>query len=425
MNSISTLFFHIYNNKKLILISIFIFSLLVSSFYLIFLKNIGPKEHQIPGTDYLGYYEPVAESISQGKGIPIKEEIAIRYPTGYPLILSGLFSFSRFLGLEKSVTIFVFNVFITAFATCFLFLFVKSIFNKKIALISAILWASYPFNLWLTKNPNTEVPFILLFYIALWQYVLGIQRHSLKFFFISGTLIGFVSLIRPISIFLPFPLAILVFFLIKQSTLKQKLIFSFSLLIAYILVISPWIIYVYLNTGRLIPLSTGGPPSIYGGLTMMISEPKEKGKVILPEDVINLINELKARDMESFKDIFRSLLEKLVNKPIVFLKLIGIKMTRAWYATSETWWEKEILLVQLFYLIPGIIGLLSSFKKFKEEIPYLLLLLIIIIYFWLVTIIGLSILRYMIPVMGILMIFSAITVNTIMNKLIKSSQYES
>ena len=100
-------------------------------------------------------------------------------------------------------------------------------------------------------------------------------------------------------------------------------------------------------------------------------------------------------------------------------------MTRAWYATSETWWEKEILLVQLFYLIPGIIGLLSSFKKFKEEIPYLLLLLIIIIYFWLVTIIGLSILRYMIPVMGILMIFSAITVNTIMNKLIKSSQYES
>jgi len=418
MNSISTLFFRIYNNKKLILISIFIFSLLVSSFYLIFLKNIGPKEHQIPGTDYLRYYEPVAESISQGKGIPIKKEVAIRYPIGYPLILSGLFSFSRFLGLEKLATIVVFNVFITAFATCFLFIFVKSIFNKKIALISAFLWASYPFNLWFIKNPNTEVPFILLFYLALWIYVLGIKKLSFKFFFISGALIGLISLIRPISIFLPFPLAISILFLIKQSTLKQKFIFSFLLLIAFLIVISPWIIYVYLNTGKLLPLSSGGPPSIYAGLTMMISEPEEKGRVILPEDVINLINESKGRNMESFWNISHFFLEKLVKQPIVFLKLIGIKMARAWYATSETWWEKEILLVQLLYLIPAIVGLILSLKNFKEKIPYLLLLLIVIAYFWLATTVALSILRYMIPVMAILMIFVAITVNTIINRLI-------
>lgn len=425
MNLILTFFSNIYNNKRQLLISIFIFSLLTALFYLFFLKDVGPKEHKIPGPDYLDYYEPVANSIMKGEGIPVKKNIGIRYPIGYPLILSVLFSVSNFLNIDKLRLIVISNVLITAFTSCFLFLFVNSIFNKKIALISAFLWMTYPFNLWLTKNPNTEVPFILLFYLALWQYILGIKRLSLKFFFISGALIGFMSLIRPISIFLPFLLAILTPFLIKQSNLWQKFIFSLLLLMTYLIVISPWIIYVYLNTGRLIPLSTGGPPSIYGGLTMMLSEPEEKGKVILPPDVINLITELKERNMESFTNIFHSFLEKLVNKPVVFLKLISIKMTRAWYATSETWWEKEISLVQLFYLIPGIIGLLFSFKKFKEKIPYLLLLLIIIIYFWLATIVAFSILRYMIPVMGILMIFSAITLNTIMNKLIKSYQYES
>lgn len=413
----SKFFIRIYEDKKLILISIFVISVLASLFFLIFLRDIGPLEHKIPGTDYLYYYAPVADSISEGQGIPVKEYIGTRYPIGYPFILSVLFSTSDLLDIERLKLIVIFNVLVTALATCFLFLFVKSIFNKKIALISAFLWLSYPFNLWFIKNPNTEVPFILLFYLALWMYVLGIQKHSFKLFLVSGALIGFMSLIRPISIFLPTLFVIFIFFLVKKSQLAQKILLSSLLLAAYIIVISPWIIYVYLNIGKVIPLSAGGPPSISAGLTMMISEAEERGKVILPPDVINLINKSKNRNMESFENIASFSIQELINQPIVFLKLIGIKMTRAWYATSATWWEKQILLIQLIYLIPGLVGIILWFKKFKNKILYFIFLLTIIFYFWAVTVAALSILRYMIPVMAIWMIFVAITVNTILDKL--------
>lgn len=408
--------------------------------FLVFLKNIGPKEHRIPGPDYLGFYEPIAESISQGRGIPVKEVIteesakkisqgkeipideylSFRYPIGYPLILSVLFDISNLFDIEKLRLIMIFNVFITALATCFLFLFVKSILSKRIALISAFLWASYPLNLWFIKNPNTEVPFIMIFYFALWVYILGVKKRSIGLFLVTGALIGFMSLIRPTAVFLFVPFTFLIFFLVKKSSFRQKILFSLILITAYIIVISPWIIYIYLNIGRIVPLSTNGSPSIAAGLTMIVDKIKEDTLIILPDDVVDLINQFRVTKIDSFMDISTFFFKKLVTQPITFLKLVIIKMVRSWYGISEMWWEREILAVQFLYLIPGIVGIGLWFRKIKEKFPYLLLLLAIIFYFWLATIVALSILRYMIPVMGIFMVFVAITINTIINNLVKS-----
>jgi len=419
-------FSNIYNNKKSLLISIFLVSLLFSSLFLIFFKNIGPSQQLVPGTDYLNFYEPVANNILQGKGIPVKEDLGTRYPPGYPIFLAIIFKLSQLIGINKMALIIIFNAIITAIGCCFLFLLADSIFGKSIALISSILWLSYPFNLWLIKNPNTEVPFILFFYFALWIYVLAFKGRSFKLFLLSGILLGFAALIRPIIIFLPFFLTLLILFLIKDFPLNKKIILSSILLIGYFLAISSWLTYVYVNTGNLILLSGAGSGStIAGGLTFLVDKAKivygDKTweKFLLPKDVVDLIERSRIAKMNSFGGAAHFFLQELRNYPLTFFKLLAIKMARSWYATSEMWLEKEILLLQLPYLLSGLAGLIIFFKKLKDKMAYLFFLLTVIFYFWALSTATFSILRYIIPAMGIMMIFSAITASAVLSKLNK------
>lgn len=424
INFFLKIFFKVYRNKKLLLVFIFLLSFLVCLFFLFFLKNIGPEQHNVPGRDYLDYYAPIAERIMKGEGFPVKEKIGISnehigtfYPPGYPVILTILFSFSDLLNIERIKLIVIFNIFLTVIATCFLFFLVKCIFNKKIALISSLLWMSYPFNLWLIKNPNTEVPFIFFLFFAFWIYILGVKKSSFKFFFLAGFLLGLASLVRAISAFLIIPLAILLFFSVKNS-LKKRAFLSLILLVAFILTVLPWILYVYFNIGEVIPIAEGGPRSVHYGLILMVDLPEE-GKLILSDDVINLIN--RSRDKKIEDSVFNAVKffsEELKNDPITVFKLVGTKIIRSWYATSVSWWEKEILLIQLLYLIPAIAGIVVWLKKLKEKRTYLIFLLTIVFYFWVLTIIAHSILRYMVPVMGIVMIFVSITFWYLLDNLI-------
>jgi len=427
IKSILAFFSGIYNNERKLLIFIFIISLLFSLIFLFFFKNIGPSEHSVPGTDYTYCYEPVANDILQGRGIRVQESFAIRYPPGYPIILASIFWLSQLTGINKLEAVVIFNVIIIALTCCILFLLIKLILDKKIALISVFLWTTYPFNLWLIKNPNTEIPFILLFYSALLAYVLALRKISFKLFLLSGIFLGFASLVRPITLFLAIPLLVLIFFIIKSIPFRKKLLLSIVFLIGYIIVISPWSIYVYSNTGRLLPLSTGGFSDVAGNLTFMVNKSKinnwEEGKMKLPNDVVALIERSRAANAVELGEITYFFWQEAKRNPITLLKLIGIKIGRAWYATSEMWWEKQILIVQLIYLVPAMAGIIIWFKKIKEKISYLLFLLIIIFYFWAVTVAALSILRYMIPVMGLIMIFSAITIDMIIGRLSKSFCY--
>ena len=42
----------------------------------------------------------------------------------------------------------------------------RIILDRRVALITAGLWITYPANLWLTRQPNSKVPFLPLFYLA-------------------------------------------------------------------------------------------------------------------------------------------------------------------------------------------------------------------------------------------------------------------
>jgi len=423
MRLILNFFDNIYNRKRYLTIFIFSLSVICSLIFLSFFSKMGPSQHQLPGSDYLEYYQPVANSILQGKGIPVKEGLGIRYPPGYPIILSIIFGLSKLIEINELQLIVIFNIIITAATACFLFLIAKSIFNKKIAIIASILWLSYPFNLWFIKNPNTEIPFMLLLYAGIWLYISALKKRRFGFILFSGIILGFASLIRPVSLLFPFLLALLTIFLLKENPKRIYFLLALVLLIGSFMAIFPWEAYVFSATKQLIPLSKGGSPAVIDGLTFALTTGAEGDKVTVPGDVLALMERARNADLDTGTKILQFCTRELMEKPTTFLKLLGLKLTRSWYATSQMWWEGKILMVQLLYLLTGLTGLIYVIKVNKNKIRWIIFLLSIVLYFWAMTVSVHSVLRYMVPAMGLVIIFSAITVSVILDKLLKKFKF--
>ena len=157
------------------------------------------------------------------------------------------------------------------------------------------------------------------------------------------------------------------------------------------------------------------------GITILSVAGQGGDELNFPNDVGSLIEKIKNEDLENSTRIgfIKFFSKELIINPIPVLKLIAIKLARSWYATSQQWWEVKILLVQLLYLIPGLTGLIYLIKKQKDKIIYISFILSIIFYFWVITFFNVSIMRYMVPVMGLIMIFLAVAIDIVINKLIK------
>lgn len=419
MKSIFVLLNSIYNNKKSLLISLFCLSLIASSIFLIFFRFVGPWQHDEPGTDYRSFYRPAAENILQGQGF-WPEGMPPKYPPGFPLILAAIFSLAKLLSVGELGLIMIFNILFAAGSTIFLFLISELIFNRKIALIGSLLWLSYPLWLWFLKNPNTEVPFALLLYAAFWFYLRAVLEKRPVIMLVSGLLFGAASLVRPISFLLAFILALLVFYLLKDKSKKLCLVLGLFLIIGNIAAILPWEVYVFAQTGKVIPLSVNGPLSIVDGLTFAVKQGDGGDQAVVPRDVSNLMKRAKEGGLMTWGQVFQFMGQEFLGQPLTFLKLMGLKLIRSWYATSQMWWEDKILLVQLLYILTGLAGVGLAIKNFREKFRMLVFLLVVVFYFWAMTLAVLSILRYMVPAMGLVVIFSAVALDSLWKKLSRS-----
>ncbi len=423
---ISHFWSRIYNNSRSLLAFIFIFSVICSLIFLSFFRNIGPSEHQVPASDYIYLYEPVANNILEGKGITLEGKVPFVAGLGYPVILSGIFWLSHVIGVGRLDLIVVFNVLFAGLAGVFFYLLVNEIFKKRIAVIASFLWLTYPFFLWLLKNPNTEMPFLPLLFAGLWLYVTALKRKSFKFFFLAGLILGLASSVRLMAIFLPLFLAGLGLFLLMADSKKRKLLLIALLLTGNLVAILPWAAYSFLESGSFLFLSKQGPKNISTGITWLITPGASN---VLSPDLTALAERAKNADLSSFPKLIGFFINELKNSPLTLLELVGLKLARSWYATSTRWYEMSILAVQFLYLASGLAGLVWLIKNQKDKIREIIsaapaaetnlfiFILAVIFYFWSITFVTVSIMRYMLPAMAMMIIFSAIAINIVINKL--------
>lgn len=413
---ITNFLFNIYNDKKLLLVSIFFVSLLVSSLFLVFLGKIGPEGHQLPNTDYLNCYKPSALNFLQGKGIFENNNGEICSPPGYPFFLAPILKLSQLLKINEISLIVLVNVILAAFSALLLFLFTELLFGRKIALISSLLWLSYPFNLWFLKNPQTETIFIPFLYLAVWIFLMSLRKKTSSLTFLTGIILGAATLTRPVAVFLPFLFVLLGFLFFP---FKKQILLSCLILAGFLLVIFPWEMALFSKTQNFVFLDSRGSEPVSVGFTFPLRETEGMPWPKIPDNILNLMEEIKAQNPKNMTGLFGFFMSEFKDKPLAFLELIGLKMARSWYATSQMWWEEKIVLVQLPYLLSALFGIILAIRKQRDKIKNIIFLLGIVISFWGITTLSLSILRYMIPSMGLIIIFSALFLNFYLDKLLK------
>jgi hypothetical protein len=279
------------------------------------------------------------------------------------------------------------------------------------ALVAAGLWMTYPFTLWLTKQPNSELLFLPLFYTALFLFGGMLWQGWMRWWVALGVgvLMGCAALVRPIALLGGVLLSgMLIAFRWQEGRLRWGLLAAW-LLVGNLAVLLPWELWAWRHTGQWMLLATGVPEGVQDGLTCAIVTKGYRRRLdVSPQIEAIMVTAVQRRqqgEMETLGAICGFLGEQVRHNPSGMLRLLGWKLARAWYGTdAQRQEEKWIVPVQVVYLLAAIGGGYLLWRQEGVGREWIVLVGVFVLYFWGMTTLVLSILRYMTPVMGLVLV---------------------
>ena len=143
---------------------------------------------------------------------------------------------SILLKIINSITFLqVINSFITSLIVVMIYLLGKTISNEKSARVVSLLYLLYPYPLYLNSVLTNQHLSILLVLVSIY---LILTKKELKYYILSGLLLGLANIIRPDGIIIIISLIIYLLTFIKKKDFKLKLKQLSILLITYLIIIS-------------------------------------------------------------------------------------------------------------------------------------------------------------------------------------------
>ncbi len=360
------------------------------------------------GSDYSAFYGPVARNLAAGHGLLMPDgNVAGRYPPGYPLVLAGDFAVATALRLPENLVQTVVVLLCLGAATALLWSIARLAWGRWSATAVALLWAGYPFMLWLTKQPNSEIPFVAVLYAGLALAGHAARRDRDRWagwlLFGAGLLLGCAMLIRPIAVGVGVLVAGLIVLGLPATTRRVRWGLALALLLGNLVAVAPWEGWLLAQTGSLAPLSTGGVASMRDGLTFAVNPKGYRQTIPVPLDVADLMRTIRSRaTLDSVGRIAGFLAHEATVHPGTVGRLFALKAARSWYATDSGRSEGLILALQGLYLLPVAAASVALGRRGRVERQLLGAVWLLVGYFWLMTILALSVLRYMVPAMGLL-----------------------
>ena len=160
------------------------------------------------------------------------------------------------------------------------------------------------------------------------------------------------------------------------------------------LIVAPWEIWVYARTGRVVLLQAGSVQPIRDGL---LYARRHAGP-----NAARVASEIESRwgpHIRSTGDVARLLIAETRRSPRGMLELYAWKAARAWYGTDTERFEKEGVVLQLFCLA---LLLWSSVAAWRSNPTFTAVVWTFVLYFWFMAIVAFTLVRYMIPGIGLL-----------------------
>jgi hypothetical protein len=223
--------------------------------------------------------------------------------------------------------------------------------------------------------------------------------------FAAGLAVGLAMLLRPIA--LPMPLILMALLLTRRRAISwQSRLAGASLFLAAVAgVTMPWEIWIYRHIGKVECLSSGGLPSAIDGLDFA-RRTDARLPCSVPEDIAAMMDDLaredKAGNVRTVGQLGGWLVRQAVDRPLTLTKLLAYKAARSWYATDSRRKETPIMVLQLACLAVAAIGGMRLWRAGGLDRELLILVAAVVCGTWLMTTMVLSIVIYMLPVMGLL-----------------------
>lgn len=369
-----------------------------------------PSDIRADNSDYRTFYKPVAESILAGKGTTLQDQAAVRYPPGFPLLIAGALGVTRMVSISDTYGETGLSLLAFAVSSVLLFVIAELIHGTEWALVSYGLWICCPWALYLTSKPLSDIPFCCLLFAVFYLLCRAVQRHQLDNTraLLVGLLVGSSMLIRPIGLLLGPIVVAFVWLFAGIDPLRRRIASGLLIIVGTTIPVLPWETYVYVRSHRIILLSTGSIPSIRDGLVFAsnghlkryrneISAPARAQQVSL--DVSKSYSIL-----TSDRAVLQFLLSEVRQNPVGVLELYALKAGRSWYGSDAQQQDSRVLVIQTVLLPILLVGALGTWSLGGYYRRYAIMSLLLVLYFWAMTILALSILRYMVPAIGLLLV---------------------
>lgn len=215
---------------------------ILALFYFFIMLFCGLIFHKVGGygveTDFFWIYIPEAKGLAEGKLLID----AFRGPF-YPIML---FLFQKMF-LDYFTAGIVINTLSASFALWVIFELFTSIFDRTIAFLSTIFVMLNPTFVQFTYSNGTDMLFFLLSYVTLYFFFRG--KGGTKTIIITALFASLTYLTRYNGVFLLCLAPIILIMNIWGGSFKKNLMFSISYIALFLIFISPWCIYTYINIG--------------------------------------------------------------------------------------------------------------------------------------------------------------------------------
>jgi hypothetical protein len=368
-------------------------------------------------SDYRGSYEPVARQILRGRG-PVLEDGTplLRYPPGYSFALAGAFAAAESVGVSQDRALVLLQVASFGLAALLLFEIASQLWPWPSSLLTPLAFSTYPLALWATTVAGSETVFLPALYACFLAFCLAVRARGPAVLagLACGLSAGIAMLIRSAAIGLSLVMAGLALFGIGGKRPAERMVLAAVILAGSVCAVAPWQLWLRDHTGRF-RMVGGGLASIRDGLTFTgplkrrtTTRRQYRREIPVSEGLAELTHVVEQRysRLRSLSDVAALLREQLRERPGAVAELLGRKMARSWYGTDSGRYEWAIIVMQLLYSIPVVIGLRAAWRSGRRFSRGLVCAaLAVVVYSWAMTVVVLSIVRYMMPAIGLLFVF--------------------
>ena len=369
-------------------------------------------------------YDQLAANLVAGNGYRFFPETAstlMREP-GYPLLLAVIF---RTVG-ERLEAVKLMNM-LFAFATALLMMrIIRRISTSHVLILGApLLFLLHPAIVIAESRGGLEMLFgflLALFCLTLFR---AIASHRSWDYVLSGAVPGLTVVVR--STLILFPLVLLAYVLLLDRQQKSILAICRNIglmILAMLMVLSPWIIRNFVVTGKFVPTASVVGVSAHAGQYICAHLSMNNSWVDLDEDAAREREKIAQELGYPFKrgyyqvfyssgdeirfsnDLSRRVIGEYRRSPGLLIKCMSSNLFNLWFA-GKTWKSTGLnLVVQLPYLLLAAIGTVVSVRsgRFKTIAPMVL----IILYIMAVHMPILAQARYSVPLIPFLSILACI-----------------